>query len=200
MRIIEENFKSIAELNKLKERLSELNIMQSQCEDMIEEVEAGKGELIKQKISIEKEPVFVELSDIDGKLKKMQMKLTQALRIILDKPFKKFNKSLDDGLTNISDDKKIALEGYMDNPFETFTSEEIGYPLLKALLKEIQERLEMNRLEVKKKLIPKIKTKVEQVLDDSILSLQKDLKELLTEKKNINQQFTRIICDSRPTK
>lgn len=185
IKIIEENFQKITELNKLKERLSELNIMQSQCEGMIEEVESEKDEIIKQKVSIEKEPVFAELHEIDGKLKKKQMKLTQALRIILDKPFKKFNKSVDDGLTNISEDKKIALEGYMNDPFETFTSEELGYPILKALLKEIQERLEMNRLEVKKKLIPKIKTKVEQVLNDSILSLQKDLKALLTEKKTL---------------
>lgn len=185
VKIIENNFQRMEELRKLKERLSELNIMQSQCEGMIEEVESGKDEIIKQKISIEKEPVFVELREIDGKLKKKQMKLTQALRIILDKPFKKFNKSVDDGLTNISEDKKIALEGYMEDPFETFTSEELGYPILKALLEEIQERLEMNRLEVKKKLIPKIKTKVERALDDSILSLQKDLKELLTEKKTL---------------
>ena len=183
VKIIEENFESIKELRKLKERLSELNIMESQCEGMVKEVESGKDEIIKQKISIEKEPVFVELREIDGKLKKKQMKLTQALRIILDKPFKKFNKSVDDGLTNISEDKKIALEGYMEDPFETFTSEELGYPILKALLEEIQERLEMNRLEVKQKLVPKIKTKVERVLDDSILSLQKELKELLTEKK-----------------
>lgn len=185
VKIIEENFEKIDELRKLKERLSELNIMESQWEGMVKEVESGKDDIIKQKVSIEKEPVFVELREIDGKLKKKQMKLTQALRIILDKPFKKFNKSLDDGLTNISEDKKIALEGYMDDPFETFTSEELGYPILKALLEEIQERLEMNRLEVKKKLIPKIKTKVERVLDDSILSLQKDLKELLTQKKTL---------------
>lgn len=185
VKIIEENFEKMDELRKLKERLSELNIMQSQCEGMVKEVEIGTDEIIKQKKTIEKEPVFIELLEIDGTLKKKQMKLTQALRIILDKPFKKFNKSVDDGLTAISEDKKIALEGYMDDPFETFTSEELGYPILKALLKEIQERLEMNRLEVKKKLIPKIKTKVEQVLDDSILSLQKDLKELLTEKKTL---------------
>ena len=185
IKIIEENFDKIDELRKLKERLSELNSMQSQCDGMLNEVKKEKEKTVERKFSIEKEQVFVELKEIDGKLKKKQMKLLQALRIILDKPFKKFKKSVSDGISNISEDKKIALEKYMDDPFETFTSEELGYPMLKALLKEIDERLETNRLEVKKKLIPKIKTKVERVLDDSILSLQKDLKDLLTEKKKI---------------
>jgi hypothetical protein len=186
VKIIEENFEKIDELRKLQERLSELNAMQSQCDGMINEVEKGKEKIIEQKISLEKEPTFAELHKLDGILKKKRLKLTQALRIILDKPFKKFKKSVDDGLTNLSEDKLIALEGYMDDPFATFVEEELGYPLLKALVTEILERLEMNRLEVKKKLVPKIKTRINKVLvDGSILKLQKELKEIVKQKDDI---------------
>jgi len=185
IKIVEENFKKIDELLKLKERLSELNAMHSQLDGMFNEVEQEKNEIIKRKESCEQEDHFIIIKQLDGEIKKKQMKLIQALRIILDKPFKKFKKSLDDGLTNVSEEQKNALEEYMGDPFKTFTSEELGYPMLKVLLMEIHERLETNRLEVKKKLIPKIKTKVERILEDSILSLQKDLKDLINEKSTI---------------
>lgn len=186
IKIIEENFEKIDELRKLKERLSELNVMQSQLDGMFNEVEKEKNEIIKQKESCEQEDPFIIIKQLDGKIKKKRMKLIQALRIILDKPFKKFKKSIDDGLTSVSEEQKNAIEGYMDDPFATFTSEELGYPLLKTLLREIYERLETNRLEVKKKLVPKIKTKINKVFDDdSILRLQKELKEIVKEKDNI---------------
>lgn len=177
---------TIAELMSIHERISDMEKMKEEIHHIEREKRnlQGNAETLEKEIkTFEKEISKLESSkeyERITKFKQHQEELSETLRSVemeiynvlhpLDRDFRKFKRQVE--LENVSFDLKL-LDAY-EKMTEQFLREETGYPNLKKIAAKMKEALEKQIIKEKGRKREKVMDILNSVLDDGLLTLQKE--------------------------
>ncbi|MGD8507137.1 MAG: hypothetical protein PVF15_10825, partial [Candidatus Bathyarchaeota archaeon] len=130
-----------------------------------------------------------ELSRIEHEIGDLKVKVKYSLRH-LQKPFYKMQSLARRAEVALPPEETRKLVQYMENPFEALSSEEEGYPLLKSMLRKLDDAIRQGKLKLKTARLRKAREQINGVLrKDSLINLHNDClaavlkrKQLLTSK------------------
>ncbi|MBD3229016.1 MAG: hypothetical protein GF329_12575 [Candidatus Lokiarchaeota archaeon] len=171
---IQEVFQQITEIKK-----EELDITSK-----IDDLESEKESLENEYNKIKQRKELQNLSDYERDLSKLKQRLLGKLGS-LRKSFTKFENILGNKYW-LPEDLKTKFIKYYKSPYKAFISEEIGYPKLKGILKELQKALKEKDLNLSSSKSDRALSKLDKILSDSLIPIQKKIKELRSSIEEIN--------------
>jgi hypothetical protein len=117
--------------------------------------------------------------------------LKHALRH-LQKPFIKVQAlAMSGGGAGLSPDELKMLNGYMENPMETFAAEPPGYPTLKEILQKLTRLMDEDKLKLKSDKARKAAQSIDEIL------MQNSLAELQTHVISVIGRRNQLLASSR---
>jgi hypothetical protein len=192
---VEEAFSII---DKLHQSLGEREEVESRKKKM--ELKKGvlekKVEKNQQKITaIQDQSEIVELSQINKEIEELKGEVKHSLRY-LQKPFLKFQSLVLSSSYSLFLDETKKLGEYLSNPFEALATEDEEYPMLKKILRKMDDAIAQGKLKLKKSRLRKAKDQINDILHkDTLLSLHQSCKEALSKKQQLSTSG--IITESR---
>ena len=164
---------------ELRKRVLDKKIMENQ-----REITAIKG---KSEI--------VELAQINEKVEELKKEVKHSMRH-LQKPFLKFQSLVQSPSYNLFLDETKKLDEYLSDPFKALATEEEEYPMLKKILKKIDDAISQGKLKLKKSRLRKAKDQIDNlVYKNALLSLHQSCKEVYFKKQQLSTSGT--IAESR---
>ena len=183
-------------LEEAFQQLNELQNVQKQIVTIEEE---------KEKIKNERIPVEKEIAELEQKIDELKTKgpidklnlvnaeidtLTNELKHSLrhlQKPFIKMQAlATSGGGAGITPDELSKMNQYMEKPFDTLTTEENGYPLLKEILQNLERLMAEDKLKLKQEKARKAEQSINEILKrDSLAKLQIRCLEMATTKEQL---------------
>jgi DNA repair exonuclease SbcCD ATPase subunit len=184
-----ESVESVAfRIEELRQSLTELNDAEKAKEKRKHKQEVLKKEINKnqQKIQeIQTKDEVVELTQINLRIKELEEKIKQELRH-LQKPFLKFQTLVNTPSYSLSPDAKSKLDEYLENPFKALGTEKEGYPLLRSILKKIDDAMEKGKLKLKQSRLKKANDQIDNILNKTALdSLHQNCREAFSKKRQL---------------
>jgi len=184
------------------EKLRQLSIELDEAKKHMRKTELRKGALEKkiaenqQKItSIQSKSEVVELVRINEEIEELEKKVKHNLRY-LQKPFLKFQALAQGPGYPVPPDELKKLDEYLSNPFDAFSTEPEGYPILKRVLQKMEDAMAKGKLKLKSSRLRKAKDQIDSVLNkDSLAPLHQNCKEILSQKQQLSTSG--IIAESR---
>jgi len=140
----------------------------------------------QQKIAqIESEAQLTELVKLNQRIEELRENVKHNLRY-LQKPFFKLQSLSRVGEVAVPLDEMNKLGDYLSDPYTALATEEDGYSTLKNILKRLDATLSQGKLKLKTTRIRKAQDQINSILSkDSLGQLQKDCKEVLSQKKQL---------------
>jgi len=127
-----------------------------------------------------------ELDQINKKIAELDEKAKYGLRH-LQKPFFKFQTLARGPDYPIPPDELKKLDEYVSHPFEAFVTEEEGYPMLKRVLRKVNDAIEKGKLKLKSSRLRKAQEQIKEILEkDALASLHQSCKEALSQKQQLS--------------
>jgi hypothetical protein len=176
-------------IDKLHQSLGELKKVESRKKKM----ELRKGALDKkveknqQRITgIQDQSEVVELHEINEEIEGLKKEVKHSLRY-LQKPFLKFQSLVLGPSYSLFLDETKKLGEYLSAPFEALATEEEGYPMLKKILRKMDDAFAQGKLKLKKTRLRKAKDQINDILHkDTLLSLHQSCREALSKKQQLS--------------
>lgn len=183
-------------LEEAFQQLNELQNVQKQLGIIEEEKERIKNERI---------PVEIEIAELEQKINELKTKgpidklnlvnteinmlsneLKHSLRH-LQKPFIKMQAlAISGGGAGITPDELSKVNQYLEKPFEAFTSEQSGYPVLKEILQRLEHLMAEDKLKLKQDKARKAEQSINEILSkNSLAKLQIRCTEMVITKEQI---------------
>jgi hypothetical protein len=176
---IEELHQSLLELNEIEKTRKTRKLKKENLEEKIAE-NLQKLQTIKSKDEV------VELVQLKARIKELEENVKRDLRH-LEKPFLKFQTLVSSPGYSLSPEAKNKLDEYLRNPFTALATEREGYPLLRSILQNIEDAIEMNKLKLKKSRLRKAKEQIDNILNKTaLISLHQSCKEAFSKKTQLS--------------
>lgn len=154
---------------KLRERFLEKKIMEDQQKIM----------LIQSKDEVS------GLVQINRKIEELEGKVKHDLRY-LQKPFYKFQSLARGQDVQLPFDEAKKLGEYLNNPFEALAAEDDGYPLLKRILRRVDDAIVRGKLKLKSSRLRRAQEQIEGILHkDILIPLHRSCKEALSQRQHL---------------
>ena len=139
---------------------------------------------------IQSKSEVVELVQINQKIEDLKKKVKHNLRY-LQKPFIKFQSLARGPSYSLPLDEAKKLGEYLSNPFEAFATEPEGYPILRRILRRIEDAIAQGKLKLKSSRLRKARDQIDSVLNkDSLASLHQNCKETFSQKQQLSSSGT----------
>jgi len=184
-RTLEETFQLIDKLLSLEEELEDLEARKKKIKSDKDSIEKKIVEA-KQKIeTLKSKESLSQLSQLNIQIDQLKKELRHRLRH-LRKPFIKFQRLVEykGGLTP---EELQNLRSYINNPFEAFTREKAGYPVLKQILRKLSQQMSEGKLKLKSDKKRKAERDIENMLNkDSLNSLHQKCINLIEQRKQLS--------------
>jgi hypothetical protein len=176
--------------------LNELQNMQKQIEVIRQEKEQIKNDRVplekeiaelEQKINeLKTKGPIDKLNLVNAEIDTLSCELKQTLRH-LQKPFIKLQAlATSGGGAGMTPDELSKMNQYLEKPFDTITSEQNGYPMLKEILQKLQGLLQEDKLKLKPEKARKAEQSISEILmKDSLLQLQVRCIEMVNRKEQL---------------
>ena len=166
---LEETFQLIHDLKTLEQKLLKVEAEKKSVEQERLPVERELAELEKRTNQLKSEGPVEQLSLVEVEIEKINKELKHSLRH-LQKPFKKLQAlALYRGGAGLKTDERNKLNQYLEKPFKALSTEEEGYPLLKAILEKIKHLMDEGKLKLKSDKKRKAKRNITAILDQDSL-------------------------------
>jgi hypothetical protein len=158
-----------------------------------EETSKHRQEVLEKKIvkhqqkiqAIRSKYEVVELTQINARIKDLEKNVKHDLRH-LQKPFLKFQTLINSPGRSLSPDAATKLSEYLQNPFKALATEKEGYPLLRNILKKIDDAMEKGELKLKKSRLKKAKDQIDNILNKTtLISLHQNSTEAFNKKRQL---------------
>jgi predicted nucleic acid-binding Zn-ribbon protein len=182
---LEETFQLIDKLLAVEAQLVDLEAQRKKIE--IEEASIGRkiAETQQKTTDLKNRESLTQLNQVGTETKELRRKLKHDLRH-LRKPLIKFHR-LVFRKGGLPPEKLEKLNRYIESPFDALVAEELGYPMLKQILKKLADLMS----EGKPKLKHDRKRKAEQAIDrilnkNSLDALHKKCKETMMRRKQLS--------------
>jgi len=166
---LEETFQLINDLKTLEQKLLEVEAEKKSVEQERLPVEREIAALEKRTSELKTDGPVEQLFLIEEEIEKINKDLKHSLRH-LQKPFKKLQAlALYRGGAGLKTDERNKLNQYLEKPFKAFSTEEEGYPLLKAILEKIEHLMDTGKLKLKSDKKRKAKRDITAILSQNSL-------------------------------
>ncbi len=169
-RILEDTFKLIEDIASLE---AQLNVLNGQIKKNKEEKAKVEEEIVdvQQKIAgIIGKAELGQLKELEAEMANLRMEVESRLRH-LQKAFVKLQSlALHGEGSSLTPEELKKLNHYLADPFEAFSTENAGYPILKQILSKVLGLISNGKLKLKQDKERKAKQEIEKILKENSLA------------------------------
>jgi hypothetical protein len=179
-RTLEETFQLIDKLLSLEEQLKSLENQKEKTENEKDFVKKRTDETRQKIEELKSKGSLSQLSMLNMEVDKLKKELEHKLRH-LRKPFIKFQRLVEykGGLTP---EELRNLKNYINDPFEAFSREQTGYPVLKQILGKLSQQMSEGKLKLKPDKKRKAERDIDAILEkNSLATIHQKCLELITQ-------------------
>ncbi len=182
---VDDTLDTIDKLSQLLEEAEGVQKKISQRETRVKLLE-GKVHENEQKIGlIQDQAELDQLSKLEQRIRDLKVKVKYNLRH-LQKPFRKMQSLARRAQVALPPDEARKLQHYVKNPFEALASEEEGYPILKRILKKLDDAIRQDKLKLKTARLRKAREQMDGILKkDFLVYLHHDCLEAISKRKQL---------------
>jgi len=164
---LEETFHLIDKLLTLEGQMANFEAKKKKTETERALIEKKMTELKQEITDLKNRESLAQLNQISMEIEKLRKEVKHNMRH-LRKPFIKFQSRVfrKGGLTP---DELEKLNHYIESPFDAFAAEEAGYPMLKQILKKLDDSMSGEKLKLKHDRKRKAEQAISRVLDKNSL-------------------------------
>jgi hypothetical protein len=183
---IEDTFQQLNELYAFEEQLLEIENQRENLKNERAPLEKEISELENKNAILEREGPVNKLKLVNVEIKSLGCELKHSLRHI-QKPFIKMQAlSLQGGGSGLTPDEVRKLGQYLEKPFQAFSAEPDGYPMLKQILAKMVSLMDEGKLKLKSDKARKAEQSANDVLrQDSLASLHARCNEMAKRKQQL---------------
>jgi hypothetical protein len=188
---IEETFQLVEDIQTLERQRTEVASQKATMESERAPIEKEIADLQRRISELETKGPIDELNLVEAEREMLTNDLKHALRH-LQKPFIKVQAlAMSGGGAGLSPDELKMLNGYMENPMETFAAEPPGYPTLKEILQKLTRLMDEDKLKLKSDKARKAAQSIDEIL------MQNSLAELQTHVISVIGRRNQLLASSR---
>ena len=175
-------------IDKLFQTINQADETQKQRQQMEQREKSLQQELMKtqQEIAnVQSRAELTELIKAEDRIRELRENVKYSLRY-LQKPFFKLQSLARSGNIAIPLDEAKKLGDYLSDPFEALATEEEGHPMLKKILRKVDEAITQGKLKLKSTRLRKAQEQIDSVLNRASLNtLHKSCMEARSQKKQL---------------
>jgi len=177
-----------ATIDKLLQTINQADETQIQRQQIEQKEKSLHQELMKtqQEIAdIQGKTELTELMKTEDRIRELRENVKHNLRY-LQKPFFKLQSLARSGNIAIPVEEAKKLSDYLSDPFEALATEEEGHPILKNILRKVDEAITQGKLKLKSTRLRKAQEQINNVLNNASLNtLHKSCMEARLQKKQL---------------
>jgi len=177
-----------SQIDKLLQTIDEDSQTQEnlrQIEEREKTLEAEIAENQQKMAQVQSNAELKELIELTQRIERLRENVKHSLSY-LEKPFSKLQSLARTGEVAVPLEEMSWLGDYLNDPFTALTNEENGYSLLKNILKRLDAAIGRGDLKLKTARIRKAQDQINSLLKDSLLELQRQSKEVLSQKNQLS--------------
>lgn len=161
---LEETFELVDRLQAHEQRLVNLKGQKARVQSEKVSVEREIADTKQGILDLKSKGTMMQLSQVDAEVEALTGELKQSLQH-LQKPFIKLQSlSLHGEGSGLTPDELKRLGQYLEDPFEAFSKEAVGYEMLKEILRKLSRSMSEGKLNLK----PEKQRKAEQAIDNAL--------------------------------
>mgnify|MGYP001040351492 CR=1 FL=1 len=181
----EATFSSVDKLTQTINESKELDKSKEQLKSRGASLEKEIEETQKKISSLQSKGEASELAQVNQEIEELDGKVKHSLRH-LQKPLIKLRSLAQSGQTAIPLEEARKLDEYLGHPFNAFATEDNGYPLLKSILRKLDEVSSQGKLKLKMSRLRKAQEQINAALHkDNLISLQQSCKEAFSHRQRL---------------
>jgi hypothetical protein len=183
---LEEAFQQLNELQNVQKQLGIIEEEKERIKNERIPVEKEIAELEQKINELKTKGPIDKLNLVNTEINMLSNELKHSLRH-LQKPFIKMQAlAISGGGAGITPDELSKVNQYLEKPFEAFTSEQSGYPVLKEILQRLEHLMAEDKLKLKQDKARKAEQSINEILSkNSLAKLQIRCTEMVITKEQI---------------
>jgi predicted nucleic acid-binding Zn-ribbon protein len=182
---VSDGFATARTIMELQNELEKIGKEENETKSAIASINKQIEETRQKIAAIEQKDEMKELLEINQQIHELRRKIKYELRYV-QKPFIKLQNLYHSGDANIPLEEIEKVGEYLSQPFLAFASEEQGYPLLKKILRKINESIEHDKLKLKSSRLRKAQDQIESILKaESLIPLQQQCQQVYARRKQL---------------
>jgi len=182
---VEDTFSTIDKLSQSLNALDEVEVHRKRMEWRERDLEKKIAENQRKIARAQNKGEVSELVQINRKIEDLEGKVKHDLRY-LQKPFFKLQSLARGADVSLPLDEAKKLSEYLNDPFVALATEEEGYPLLKRILRRVEDAIVRGKLKLKSSHLRKAQEQINSILHEgSLISLHQSCKETFSRKKDL---------------
>ena len=185
-KIVEDSFLMVDKLSQSLKKLDEVEEQKKKMKLRRNILEKNMDERQQKIMLIQSRDEVSKLAQTNEEIEELEEKLRYDFRR-LQKPFLKFQTLARGPGYPLPPDEMKKLDEYLTRPFEAFATEDEGYPLLKKLLRKMDDAMTKGKLKLKSTRLKKAQTQINSILHkDALISLHQSCKEPFYDKQRLS--------------
>ena len=185
-KIVEDSFLMVDKLSQSLKKLDEVEEQKKKMKLRRNILEKNVDESQQKIMLIQSRDEVSRLAQTNEKIEELKEKLRHNFRR-LQKPFLKFQTLARGPGYPLPPDEVKKLDEYLTRPLEAFATEDEGYPLLKKLLRKMDDALTKGKLKLKSTRLKKAQAQINSILHkDTLGSLHRSCKEAFHDKQRLS--------------
>lgn len=182
---VEDTFSMIDKLLQLLNALDEVKTDRKRMELRGRDLEKKIAENQRKITLTQNKGEVSELVQINRKIEDLEGKIKHDLRY-LQKPFFKLQSLARSADVSLPLDEAKKLSEYLSGPFAALATEEEGYPLLRRILRRVDDAIVRGKLKLKRSRLRKAQEQINSILrKDSLIFLHQSCKEAFSQKQDL---------------
>jgi len=179
---VEESFSIVDELRDLLGELERMRERKKRVDSRREAAEKKIADASRRSEQIRSTGEVVELDQIKRDIEELRKEVKHSMRY-LQKPFLKFRNLVQGPGYPLPLSEAKELGEYLTNPFKALATEEEGYPILKEILRKLQDALAQGKLKLKTARLRKAEKQINDILrKDALTGVQNRCREAYSQK------------------
>ncbi len=185
-KIVEDSFLMVDKLSQSLKKLDEVEEQKKKMKLRRNILEKNMDERQQKIMLIQSRDEVSKLAQTNEEIEELEEKLRYDFRR-LQKPFLKFQTLARGPGYPLPPDEMKKLDEYLTRPFEAFATEDEGYPLLKKLLRKMDDAMTKGKLKLKSTRLKKAQTQINSILHkDALIALHQSCKEPFYDKQRLS--------------
>ncbi len=184
---VQESFLMTNEIRNLLNGLDKTEEHKKTVEARLKIIEKRMASNLQKSDQIQRGTEVVELDQLKSKIEELEKEVKHTLRY-LQKPFLKFqNLVLGPGYPlPVNEAKK--LNEYLSTPFKAFATEKEGYPILKEILRKMEDAIAQEKLKLKPRRLRKAKKQINDIFrKEALTTLQQRCTEVHSQRLRLSK-------------
>ena len=181
---ISDGFATAHSIAELQIELGKLEREKHETKSAIASVNRAVEEAKQKILVIQQKDEMKELMETNNQARELSRRVRVELRYV-QKPFIKLQNLYHSGDAIITKEETEKLTEYLAKPFSALAKEEQGYPVLKGILRKINESIESDKLKLKGSRQRKAQDQIGSLLKDTLIPIQQQCKQVYARRKQL---------------